>query len=81
VAQQLRNSQNETCKVWIPVSKGEKVSGIVSIPDTYQPSKTVGVILAHGSANDMNNPLMAAIISLKCSNQPTFPRNRFMTKL
>ena len=50
----------KTCYVSIPVGKDEKVSGIYSIPDTYQPSKTIGVILAHGAGNDMNNPLIAA---------------------
>ncbi len=50
----------KTCKVWIPVGKEEKVSGIVTIPDAFESSKTIGVILAHGAANDMNNPLIAA---------------------
>jgi len=58
----------KTCKVWIPVGQDEKVSGFVSIPDTYQPSKTVGVILAHGAANDMNNPLIVAAARGLCRN-------------
>lgn len=45
-------------KVSIPVGKDEKVSGVVSIPDGFQPSKTAGVILAHGAGNDMENPLI-----------------------
>ena len=44
-------------KVSIPVGKDETVSGVISIPQGYQPSKTIGVILAHGSANDMENTL------------------------
>jgi predicted alpha/beta-hydrolase family hydrolase len=50
----------KSCSVWIPVGKGERVSGIVKIPDGFESSKTVGVILAHGAANDMNNPLIVA---------------------
>jgi len=50
----------KTCKLWIPIGKGEKVSGIVKIPDGFQSTKTAGVILAHGAGNDMNNPLIVA---------------------
>jgi predicted alpha/beta-hydrolase family hydrolase len=46
--------------VWIPVGKDDKVSGIVTIPDGFESSKTVGVILAHGANNNMNNPLIVA---------------------
>jgi hypothetical protein len=46
--------------VWIPVGKDDKVSGIVTIPDGFESSKTAGVILAHGANNDMNNPLIVA---------------------
>ena len=48
-------------KVSIPVEKGETVSGVVSIPDGFQPSQTIGVILAHGAGNDMENPLIVAV--------------------
>ena len=48
-------------KVSIPVGKGETVSGVVSIPDGFQPSQTIGVILAHGAGNDMENPLIVAV--------------------
>jgi len=50
----------KTCMVWIPVGKDDKVSGIVTIPDGFESSKTAGVILAHGANNDMNNPLIVA---------------------
>lgn len=50
----------KTCQVWIPVGKDERVSGIITVPDDFQPSKNVGVILAHGAGNDMNNPLIVA---------------------
>ena len=56
----------KTCYVSIPVGKDEMVSGIVSIPDTYQPSKTLGVILAHGAGNDRNNPLIVAAAGGLC---------------
>ena len=52
--------------VSIPVGKDEKVSGVLSIPDGFQPSKTVGVILAHGAGNDMNNPLIVAAADGLC---------------
>lgn len=42
--------------VIIPIGKSEKVSGIVSLPETT-PSGT-GVILAHGAGNDMTHPMM-----------------------
>jgi predicted alpha/beta-hydrolase family hydrolase len=48
------------CQVWIPVGKDERVSGIITVPDDFQPSKNLGVILAHGAGNDMNNPLIVA---------------------
>jgi predicted alpha/beta-hydrolase family hydrolase len=53
-------------KVSIPVSKDDNVSGALSIPDGFQPSKTVGVILAHGSGNDMENPLIVAAADGLC---------------
>ena len=50
----------KTCQVWIPVGRDERVSGIVTIPDAFEASKTVGIILAHGAGNDMNSPLIVA---------------------
>ena len=56
----------KTCHVSIPVAKGEEVSGILKIPDKFEPSKTVGIILAHGAGNDMYNPLIAAAAGGLC---------------
>ena len=47
--------------VSIPVGNTESVSGILSAPENYKPAKTVGVIFAHGAANDMNNALLKFI--------------------
>ena len=47
-----------TLKVSIPIADDEKVSGVVTIPPDFKKGKTVGVILAHGAANDMENPLI-----------------------
>lgn len=48
-------------KVSIPIGKDETVSGVVAVPENFQKGKTVGVILAHGAANDMENPLIIAV--------------------
>ena len=47
-----------TLKVSIPIVDDEKVSGVVAVPADFQKEKTIGVILAHGAANDMENPLI-----------------------
>jgi predicted alpha/beta-hydrolase family hydrolase len=47
-----------THNVSIPITDDEKVSGVVAIPADFQKGKTIGVILAHGAANDMENPLI-----------------------
>jgi hypothetical protein len=47
-----------TCNLSIPVGDTESVSGILSVPDDFDHRKTVGVIFAHGAANDMYNPLI-----------------------
>ena len=47
-----------TLKVSIPIADDEKVSGVVAVPADFQKGKTIGVILAHGAANDMENPLI-----------------------
>lgn len=56
----------KTCHVSIPVGVGEKVSGIVKLPDGFKSSRTVGIILAHGAANDMYNPLIVAVADGLC---------------
>jgi hypothetical protein len=45
-------------KVLIPVNEKETVSGVVAVPTDFQKGKTVGIILAHGAGNDMENPLI-----------------------
>lgn len=47
-----------TRTVSIPVGNAESVSGILSAPENFDPANTMGVIFAHGAANDMNNPLI-----------------------
>jgi hypothetical protein len=42
----------------IPIGDTESVSGILSVPDNFDHKKTIGVIFAHGAANDMYNPLI-----------------------
>lgn len=50
-----------TRNVSIPVGNNESVSGILSAPEDFERDKTIGVIFAHGAANDMNNPLIKFI--------------------
>ncbi|MHC1728934.1 MAG: alpha/beta fold hydrolase [Syntrophobacteraceae bacterium] len=40
----------------IPVTEAEKVSGILSIPDSGEID--TAIIIAHGAGNDMNNPML-----------------------
>ncbi len=47
-----------TQTVSIPIAEDEKVSGVVAVPADYKKAKTVGIILAHGAGNDMENPLI-----------------------
>ena len=47
-----------TLKISIPIADDEKVSGVVAVPADFQKEKTIGVILAHGAGNDMENPLI-----------------------
>lgn len=49
-------SNIETRNVTIPVSDKDRTSGILSIP--RKSIRSTSVILAHGAANDMTNPLM-----------------------
>jgi uncharacterized protein len=48
-------------KVEIPIMEGEKVSGMVCAPDMEPKDKLVGIIVAHGAANDMNEPMIATV--------------------
>lgn len=48
----------KTLKVSIPITDDETVSGVVAVPADFKMGKTTGVILAHGAANDMENPLI-----------------------
>lgn len=43
----------------IPISEGEQVSGVLSIPDSS--TFDAGIILAHGAGNDMNHPLLRSL--------------------
>ena len=45
----------------IPVTDGEQVSAVLSLPESDRPSGPVGVILAHGAGNDMNHPLLVSL--------------------
>jgi len=56
----------KTLIVSIPVGKDETVSGVVSVPQGFRPSKTTAVILAHGSGNDMETPLIVAAADGLC---------------
>lgn len=51
-------SNIETQQVSIPVSDRDRTSGILSLPTKIP--KGAAIILAHGAANDMANPLMVA---------------------
>ena len=50
-----------TRNVSIPVENNESVSGVLSVPENFERDRTMGVIFAHGAANDMNNPLIKFI--------------------
>lgn len=45
----------------IPVTDGEQVSAVLSLPESDQTPGPVGVILAHGAGNDMNHPLLVSL--------------------
>ena len=47
--------------VKIEVENGEKISAVISVPENHVPGKGVGIIIAHGAQNDMENPLIAAV--------------------
>lgn len=44
----------------INVNEKETVSGILSIPAHHTPGNGTGIIIAHGSGNDMHHPLLAS---------------------
>jgi predicted alpha/beta-hydrolase family hydrolase len=56
----------KTLKLSIPITGDEKVSGVVAVPANFQKDKTIGVILAHGAGNDMENPLLVAAAGGLC---------------
>ena len=45
----------------IPVTDGEQVSAVLSLPESDRSPGPVGVILAHGAGNDMNHPLLVSL--------------------
>jgi uncharacterized protein len=45
----------------IPVGANEKVSAVICTSDNEPDDKAVGVIIAHGAANDMQEPLIVAV--------------------
>jgi predicted alpha/beta-hydrolase family hydrolase len=47
--------------VTIPIGENESVSGVISSSPAKRAAKGTGVILAHGAANDMENPLIVAV--------------------
>lgn len=47
--------------VKIDLETGDKVSAVISVPKNHMPGKGVGVIIAHGAQNDMENPLITAV--------------------
>lgn len=47
-----------TRNVSIPLGNTESVSGILSAPEDFDLKNIIGVIFAHGAANDLNNPLI-----------------------
>jgi predicted alpha/beta-hydrolase family hydrolase len=49
--------------VKIEVETGDKVSAVISVPENHVPGKGVGVIIAHGAQNDMENPLITAVVT------------------
>ena len=45
----------------IPVGADEQVSGIVCTPDSEPKDNAVGVIIAHGAGNDMQEPMIVKV--------------------
>ncbi len=44
--------------VAIPLSENETVSGVLGIPQEFEPGRTPALIVAHGAGNDMHTPLL-----------------------
>jgi len=47
--------------VKIEVETEDKVSAVISVPENHVPGKGVGVIIAHGAQNDMENPFIVSV--------------------
>ena len=47
--------------VAIPIGGGDRVSGMLAVPEGFRAGEGTGVILAHGAGNDMNHPLITSI--------------------
>ncbi len=45
----------------IPLNTGDKISAVLTTPDAERQTETRGIVIAHGAANDMNNPLIKAV--------------------
>ena len=67
-------------KVSIPIGKDETVSGEVAVPENFQKDNTIGVILAHGAGNDMENPLIVAVAAGLCRAEFLTLRFNFLYK-
>jgi predicted alpha/beta-hydrolase family hydrolase len=48
-------------RVRIPLNEKEKVSAVAAAPANFQEENRIGVILAHGAGNDMENPLIVSL--------------------
>lgn len=47
-------------RLTIPLTAGESISAVLTMPSDKKRTKAVGVIAAHGAGNDMENPLLVA---------------------
>ncbi len=45
----------------IPLNTGDKISAVLTTPDAERQTHSKGIVIAHGAANDMNNPLIKAV--------------------
>lgn len=62
--------------VSIEIMGKENVSAVLSGPDQPGDSKKIGVVIAHGAANDMNNSLIVAVADgLAAAGYPTLRFN------
>ena len=50
-----------TEQVSIAVGEGEAVSGVICVPEAFEPEQTTSVIVAHGAGNDREHPLIVTI--------------------